>query len=125
MSLLSASLLFCSVSFAEEPSSQTDSDESKVSVEEPESDSKSKTPSSIVESFEGSAVLLNGDRLTGMIYVYSDERVVIQLNNKVSVQLTKSVIKKLIPKVGKYNIEDKGTTRYFYTPTAMPLNELS
>ena len=103
MSLFSTSLLFCSISFAQElpdSSPNVDSMEGDEPTKENVLEQESIITNPISESFEGTVVLLNGDKLTGMIYVYSDESIVIHLDSFGEVELSKDVIKDLIPQLG-------------------------
>jgi hypothetical protein len=76
---------------------------------------------SITESFKGTVELINGDRLHGMIYLYSDGSVTVRLDSVGEVDLSKDAVKELIPQKGEFNVIDQGMPRYFYAPTAMPL----
>ena len=96
-------------------------DENQITNEIGFEATESNSSNSITESFRGSVELSNGDRLNGMIYLYSDGSVIVKLDSLGEVQLSKEAVRELILQKGEFNIEDKGMPRYFYAPTAMPL----
>ena len=75
----------------------------------------------ITDSFRGAIELSNGDRLNGMVYLYSDGSVMVKLDTMGEVQLSKEAVKRGNPTKGAFSVEDRGMPRYFYAPTAMPL----
>ena len=96
-------------------------DSTKVITEEV-SEPKDEIPP-VAERRRGEIVLKNGDRIHGLVTETNEEGIQLDIGSGGDILIPEHAIGSVLYLRGKYHLEDLGHNRYFYTPTAIPMEK--